>query len=399
MISFTIDTSIFALPQKDDNIEIELKNLQYFITNMYYLQHLEKCPSVTVSYMNHIPKILLNNKFNPIQNNLFQRIKDIKCYTSLNHHNPDIIEFFKEKYRKIIRDSYIDETTKEKIYTKGKIGIYENIPERNEDPSLKYRNILYDKKIYPKEYKKNFSINFKLYLGFIGELNSKYLSKNNYLVISGDKYFSKEKVTLCFNEFKETEINIVGIQQAHKTCPTPFLKNIDEVISELNNYHNIIIGQQVTIDNIIKNINFNENNDKTSKNNFLIKIYHYLKTLKEICEIINNEKIQIDNKELVFFANSHGCLCSPDNPKYEKCPRKTRHFQSSEGTEEYFTLHLKPITYNKKSDNKNLTRRIYFKWENNKILVGWIGEHLQSCSNEPESECVKINCQYRPQNH
>jgi hypothetical protein len=395
MISFTIDTSVFALPPKNNNQEIEYKNIQRFITNMYYLQYLEKCPSVTVSYMNHIPKNLVIYRINP--NDITYRIKEIKKYAPLINNNPDILDFFNEKYREIIQRPYKEQMTEKTIFRKGKIGIYENIPGKDTDPEIKYKNISYDNSIYPDEFKKQLLSYFELYLGFIAGLNNKYFSKDcNYIVISGDLLNLNEKITLCYDQFKVSKAHIIGIQKTSKLCPNIIFNNISDVINEFEKCNNLLLGQQTVISNIEENIQFdNSANNITSKKDFSNKLYHYLNTLNDLVEIINRENI-FDTGELNFLLNSHGCFCSPDSKVYEKCPMKVRHFNNNKGVDEYFTLHLKPITYNRKSEHRNLTRRIYFKLKDDKVLIGWIGEHPQSCSNEPDSECAKASCPFQP---
>jgi len=263
MINFTIDTSIFALPLESDDRKTELKNIQNFITNMFYLQFLEKCSSVTVNYMNNIPKILLTNKINP--KDLLRRIKEIKNYAALINYNPDILDFFQEKYKKI-NGSYIEKSTQEKIFVKGKIGIYENIPDRETDPAIKYRYISYNKSIYPKEYRKKLSNNFELYLGFLAEINNAYFAKkDNYIVINADTNTINAKVTLCFDNFRKSEVNIIGIQKADELCPANIYNNVDDVITEIKKYNTIISGSQTTILNIKKNMGFDSCNNNVNK--------------------------------------------------------------------------------------------------------------------------------------
>ena len=389
MISFTIDTSVFALPPKNDILDIEYINIQRFISNMYYLQNLEKCPSVTVSYMNYIPKNLVENNFYP--RDIGHRIQEIKKYKKLVNCNPDILFFFHEKYKKIIPIRIVDKLSNTEIVKKGKIGIYENIPSRETDPEIRYKNITYSNKIYPYEFGKQLSNSFEIYLGFIGELNSKYASKNsNYIVLAGDFQNISEKIVLCYDQFKESEVNIIGINETINLCQNCKFTNLTEVLKEVTQFNNLMFGTQVNASNVISNMNF-ENCNEITESDFSNKLYHYLYTLNQIAGRIENLSLT-SIEEKVFLINTYGCFCSPDSNIYEKCPIKTRFFMDQEGNSKYFYLHCKPFTYSVKSINNSLTRRIYFNYENNKILIGWIGKHPQSCSNDLNSECVKCSC-------
>jgi len=386
MNSLTMDTSIFALPPENENIDLEYKNIKTFLTNLEILQYLEKkCPSITINYMNKIPETLskINNDSSRIKKRIY-RLKDND--KELEYSSIALLEYWKNIYIKLCYD--IENNRK------GKIGIHENIPDRNNDPDEGiYREIIYNKNIYPEKYGNNLLKTFEKYLGFIAELNYKYFSENdNYIVISDNLQKYKIEIKMCFSNNKISNVNIIGMQNVINLFDNNEIINLDKIKKLFISNANIIYGYDVSI-NINKELS-NKNN------NYLSKIYNYLSTTDLIVNIIREKNMNINNEEeWTRLINSHGCLCSPDNEKYIKCPLKTRHFKNEQGIKEYFSLHLKPITYSKKYDHKNLTRRIYFKWVKDKFLIGWIGEHPKSCSNEPESECVKINCQYRPKGH
>jgi len=382
MISFTIDVSVFALPPKNNDPLIEYENIRIFITNMLHLQYLEKRPSVTVSYINNISKKLFKNKtISLFTSDLTVRIQNLNKPGIIN--NRIILDFFRKKCKEIS----LKKDNKTRKLIRGKVGIYENILSKNADadPERKYKNISYDKNIYPNEFKKQLSSVFEIYLGFLAELNKKYSSKNsNYILISGDKDNAMEKITLCYDQFNQSEVNVLGIHKASGLYHINKLLDSSNILAKIQKFNNLILGQQITQANIVDGISFNDCNEEKD---YFNKIYYYLDTLNNITNIVNSNIALNNDNELVFLLNSHGCFCSPDYDNYKKCPAKFRHLKDSNGVDEYFTLHLKPITYNKKFSD--LTRRIYFKLEKSKILIGWIGKHLQSCS-----DCGITNCSF-----
>jgi len=401
MISFTIDTSVFALKPKDDDPEKESENIQQFVSNMFYLRRLEECPSVTVSYMNWTVKRLLEHKLMP--KDLKPRIEEAKKSNPIDNYDVDLINFFNDIYGRIRNYSETDKKTQEKKIRKGKIGIYENIPDRDSDPDIKYRNISYTNKIYPFDKKKSLSNLYKQYLGYIAELNDTCFSEcENYVVIGGDMATYQENVGLGYNNFKESKVNIVGIQKTDAILPKMKLRNVTDAFNEITNIKDskIAYGQGVTLENVKQNMGFDgisaldkDKNNEVSESYFSIKLVYYMKTLNNIAAIIRDR--EMSDREWELFTNAHGCICSPDSGIYEKCPLKTRHFKNSLGHAEYFSLHMKPITFRKKNNLSELTRRIYFRQNGNQMLVGHIGKHLLSCGNK-EPDCVKANCPYIP---
>jgi len=96
-------------------------------------------------------------------------------------------------------------------------------------------------------------------------------------------------------------------------------------------------------------------------------------------------------RDLVYYLNSHGCLCSQDDEIFKKCSCSERIFKDDEGKPVCFSLHLKPITFTKNGIYDDLTRRIYFKWGKDKFLIGWIGKHPINCSEcKEEYHCSKL---------
>jgi len=371
MISFTIDAGVFALKQKTENLDEEYKNIQQFVSNMFYLQFLDKCPSVTVSYMNL--NGLVHDSLMPAE--IRPRIaKIINSSFKLNNYSNELIDFFDKIHNKINK--------------KGKIGIYENIFDKEKKiPDRKYNDITYNYGNYPFHKEKNLSKIFKRYLGLLSEMNCEFYSdNNNYMVLSGNAPNIKENITMCYRNFKQSMVNIIGVQKTGAIC-----KKINSKTSTDNVNDNLVIGRKV---------NYKEIEEKKClKNNIYIKLYNYMKSMNEIINIINNNKINCDNEKLVLMINAHGCLCSQDNENYSirNCPHRI--FEDENGQSGFFDLHLKPITETKEKSysytlggiDYNSTFRIFFKLVNQKFLVGWIGTHQITCFNCDEKTKAKCN--------
>ena len=390
MINLTIDSSVLALPKEnEEDIKKEHENLQKHITNMLFLRKAERNASITVSYMKNIVNYIKDEKSYPYKTR--ERIQKI---TNSENTVKEKIIYYSPTLQKFINNTLLKIMNKEEERKNRKIGIYENILGKNEEhPDLKFRNITHSNiNLYPtksKLYEK-----FKLYLGFLADMNINYNSNDvNYLVISGNLDKTKEEVTFYKTGIK-TKVNIIGIKKIDKILPqnifTSSVKAYNEIFKE--NSANFIFDQKISIPEIEKNLDFNlltdkeeENNNVVSKSDFLNILYLYMKTLNESKDFLIEKKYlenEIDDK-LKYYLNAHGCLCSPDSKIYAVCALKTRHF----GYDEYFSLHLKPVTYSK-TRNLLLSRRIYFKWIESKkrYLIGHIGEHPHSCEDCDDSQ-------------
>ena len=378
MISITIDASVLALPPENDDLELEYWNINQFYLNIFYLRILEKCPSITVSYMNKIPDYLQLNSYFP--ENLKRRTSNLIYYNyKFNLSTQELEKYYTEEIRKKLFSGLKDG----KI---GKLGIYENIPRNYSGlDENKYRNISYDKTIY---HLKELQNNFEIYLGYISELNSNYHSEDeNYIAINVNNVCMSLEIIMRFDNNKKSRVNIIGVQNTQKIIQNKEFANIKSAFEEIKTNHslNLNYGNKISVKEIKQNIGIDENSQE-SESDFAIKLYWYLLTLNKVMDIVKNHQINIRNDDdFTLLINSHGCLCSPDSKIYKQCKFRSRYFINDQGNEEYFSLHLKPITYNKKSDLGNFSRRIYFKLDNMKILIGWIGRHLLSCS-----DCEKI---------
>jgi len=405
MQNFIIDTSVFTLPVKSEDAGIEKNNLCMLRNNIACLRRLQYNNLITVSYMNKIILRLKKNNYLISKSDINYRIKEL-----LNK-NPE----FKSE---IGMDSVIFENWDETLFNvitpkadesgvirKGKIGIFNNIPDRYGDPPDSYANMTNfpeakAKKVYPK-LSYDFFKTFKKYCGYIADLNYKYHSfNNNYFVLGGDYGKKNNKnlaVTLNENgNFIQSRINVVGIQNTGALCP-----------QELK-FKDLITACEEAIKKYSEKLDFGKdiNNDNLKKDLLPIagppeKVYGYLETLHHICKLTVKEGVSIKKKEeLVELLNSYGLLCSPEDEKYGKNKCKHRQFLNKLGEKKYYNIHLKPATYNNNAtDEYDLSYtlggekgsvRIYLDWDDNekKFILGWIGRHPPFCK-----DCVNTTCQ------
>jgi len=379
MISLTIDPSIFILPPKIENVETEYQNIKIFLSNINIIRVLERYPSITISYINKLKYFLKKSNCFPDNDELYERI-------NLLRRNNCTFELSIEE----TLNYYIEDLSKSlSKQNNEKSGIYKNIPDIDVDKEEKYKNIIYNRSVYPYEYKEYYILKgiFKKYLGFIAELNYNYSSeKSNYIVISGDKKH-KQEVIMKFNGNNKVNVNIIGIQKIKEEIHERKCSDIKKELPNIKELHskNIIYGNGIIDENFPKYIN----------DDISTKLYYYLNTLNDITKIINEKNIN-DEKILMFLINAHGCLCSPDDEIYKKCCFDYRHFTNDIGEKEYFTLHLKPITetinkantYTLGGEEYNSTIRIYLKLKNQKILIGWMGKHPKTCF-DCDKKCSK----------
>jgi predicted AlkP superfamily pyrophosphatase or phosphodiesterase len=77
---------------------------------------------------------------------------------------------------------------------------------------------------------------------------------------------------------------------------------------------------------------------------------------------------------------------------------QARKFDDGSGNKDVFTLHLRPFSIKCSHDKWSLTLRIYFKVKDNKIIIGWIGQHpyLPCPPDESPSACSRIDCPNNP---
>jgi hypothetical protein len=133
MLNFIIDTSVFALPPKSSNPEIEADNLAMVKKNILYLGKLRKKDMATVSYINKMFSLLKKNNYPIYKSEIAARIEDLRNsapqYCDTLGHDGAIFE----KWDEIIRNT-IPRKDREGTCHKGNIGIFSNIPDREKDP-------------------------------------------------------------------------------------------------------------------------------------------------------------------------------------------------------------------------------------------------------------------------
>ena len=402
MTSLTIDTSVFMLPEKKED-------MKPFFSRLWKLFDLEKSNFITVSYMNNIPNNLEFVK--PKVNGADEKIID---YTGIRAYLKNLNEKRWGKDFLIIK-MYIDKLFAiwPKQNRKNKIGIYTNIPGRNEDPDEQYGDIRFDPNIYVNKPESPVLFNtFKKYLGYLAYLNDKYASEDvNYIVLGAEKGKEKTKkveVTLMKDDKKVSgNVNVVGIDEISADLPQEEKKEFE--LLDAFFFNEIVRGNSVNHDNFTKVTKVKNLTEKEVQ-----KVFFYLKTLNEIVVTINEKDISNEvasDKNIVELMNAHGLLCSPEpeatmsHMKEHNCPQRTLY----KGAEKdiLFDFHLKPVTNDKNNGfDGEPTVRIYIAWdsENKKIIVGWLGRHLPYCAKRDkngqltETECPFSNCGNNPKN-
>ena len=108
------------------------------------------------------------------------------------------------------------------------------------------------------------------------------------------------------------------------------------------------------------------------------RIFAYLKTLVEFCEIKRTKEINFSDD---YILQALGCICTyedEENMKNEEF-KKARMFDNGNSKKIQFDLHLKPNTFRPCEDtsSKRRTVRIYISWDGiqKKVIIGWIGKH------------------------
>ena len=411
MLNFVIDTSVFALPDKSSDPETEKNNLCSLRDSLFYLYSLQMNDTITVSYMNGIYFNLKNNKYPFRRKDINDRIKDLLAANP--EYQTEIAEsdIMFNRWTEIM--SRMTNHNKDPItdkLKKGKLGIFNNIPDRDSDPSYEYTH----KSTFTGGYNycPNLPLHFKniftKYCGYIADLNQKYACSGNNFVVLGESSVNLEKkdftVTLgTYIPAVNSQIAIVGINKTAPLCPPNPLdfKNLVTACDKAqNNYsEKLIFGKNVDRNNIQKDLLPMAGSPQ--------KVYYCLQTLHDISDIITKNNVNTnDDSVMVEFFNSHGLLSSTDKDKYRKSNCTCRTFENESGKKLFFNIHLKPSTYTNytpdedddESDKKYTmasknTVRIYVCWDNgkNRLLIGWIGHHSPSCK-----DCTNTKCQSYP---
>ena len=401
MISLTIDTSVFELPRK-------AKQLESFFLRIEKLYELEKDNFLTVSYMNNIPinlrcvKSVFDRKrkkyINGIDvNEIRTRLSNIVQPTKEECAEENIYEILIEKYieKYIYKLKKICPNKPKEKRTKRKIGIYENIPERNKDLDKQYGNIRFNPNIYVNKPKLPILFNtFKKYLGYLAYLNDKYASEDvNYIVLGVEKGKKETKrVEVSMKNNKKTTVNVVGIDKMSADLPQEKEKkfeSLDAVFEKPQRcFNQIDFGEDVNPDTFSRVLAPTQE-EKAQRAQ---KVFLYLKTLNEIVAIINEKNTSGENiasdENIVELMNAHGLLCSPEDMAkgYSEFNCLHRTFDNGAKEKKLFNFHLKPVT-TKREDKGSV--RIYIAWDSKrkKMIVGWMAYHPPKCSDCPSIEC------------
>jgi hypothetical protein len=412
MTSLTIDTKVLMPPAKADDLD-------QFKQGILNLWDLEEDESVTVNYMNHIPGNLGFMK-KTVKNGVeMYYIDEDKIKNELLELDPSgefgLDNWFFEDYiNKLmaIRPKPLHSKGKNK---KGKLGVYENIPERNRDPGEEFSALGVDPGMYSdKKEQVHFAV-FCNYFGYLAYLNDKYGSgRENYMVLGAEnRALDAQPVNVkTAKENREAPVNVVGILKAPNVCRRAEEKEFKSLLPVLEEAKERFCGQLVFGRDVNHNSLTDGLNNLTEKESK--KVFLYLETLNEVVKIINGMNLNneiANDKNIIEMLNAHGLLCSPeaeDTMKYGfrkyRCVQRT--LDNGMGKKILFDFHLKPLT-GRKSDHTfdpEHTVRIYFVWNNSlkKISIGWMGRHLTECGKNKkdgvytESDCPFTGCGNNP---
>jgi hypothetical protein len=399
------------------------EDLKQFFAGIWNLRELEKSEEYeprTLNYMNHIPDDIGFVK------------KETNCECDENNIDTNVIETTLQNldsskefgrnnslyhyYIKKLRDICPKPDKSKGKSRKKKLGIYENIPERNKDPDEQYRAINLDPPIYFDKPESPIFIKFNNYLGYLAYLNSKYTSgKSNYIVLgatSGAIKMQSVKVKII-KENREAFVNVVGIQNVLKICFQSQEKNFNS-LAEVFKQAKKLFFKQLVFSRNINNSSISEGLDLTKEQSK--KVYFYLKTLSDVVKAINESNVSIDathDKNIIELLNAHGLLCSPEDEETMKygylafnCRKRT--FDNGTGKNILYNFHLKPLTNHKSGcHDSEHTVRIYFVWNDKlkRICIGWIGPHLPGCAKKDDkgnftlSDCEIKDCANNPLSH
>ena len=414
MRNFIIDSSVFVLPPVSADLETEKENLCLFYANIVRLKELQRNNAVTISYMNQIFARLRINKYTYIgaKEELKKRteelLKKAPQYAAdiAFHGNYGVFDdWFDLVYHKIApkRDNAGN-------LRKGRIGIFENIPDRDNDPSSDYfhKTTFTGASNYYPALRPDFKKTFTLYCGYIADLNQKYFCHDNNFIVLGEKHGIQKtnSLNITLNTIGgntngsntggtavKSQVLTVGVQNTKTLCPVGVenFKNLTDACEKAQKAQK----QKKKSENLDfgKEINYANQMKVHSLTGTTQKVYHYLETLYLLADIITNKNIIVsDEKTMIEFLNSYGLLCSTDGEIYTKNKCKHRMFEDKSGKKVFFNFHLKPTTDSIKYElaTRN-TVRIYLCWDNNKILIGWIGLHPLFCG-----DCGIVRCPANP---
>jgi len=361
MISYTIDPSVFVpppIPQDDttkQKYKNELKDFLDIIENCYDFIHHEGISVYIFHYTN-----------NYFDEDYIKKAKNIGFPLPLDRH------------KRLLDDIYLYNMPK--LHYGEKIG---PIKYYFED-WFEIKITKYEKSIVKPSLQKQQDDNSEIdRVNMIGILNTIILkdSKFHYLIRneavtnlsleSQNIYFSLKKSSY-FEQSLLDNIQLEPINNLDINYKTQY-NSVFEVINHIKNNFSeyIIFGDDVKEG--IKTIR-----DSAGPPD---RIFAYLKTLVEFCELKREQKINFDDD---YIIQTLGCICTyeyKDDMKNESF-RKARIFDNGNNEKIQFSLHLKPNTFSEREEigKRKRTVRIYISWDDNKkkVIVGWIGKHPEN---------------------
>ena len=358
MISYTIDPSVFEPPSipKNNKLKNEYKNelKKYFsvIDNCYDFIHYE---GISV-YIFHYVKNYFDDDYKRKANfsglpvdKYKKKLDDIYLFNMPKLHYGERIG--SEKY-------YFEDWFKIKILKCIETNVKPSLPMQRDDNSE-----IYDR------------------INMIGIINNIVLKDSQFhhlirketldnLFLESQKIDFSIKKTSYFEESLFSEIRLKQVNNFDFSYKTQY-KSVLEVLNSAKELFSdyIIFGNDVE-KGIKKGIR-----DSAGPPD---RIFAYIKTLVEFCEIKRTRKIDFSDD---YILQVLGCICTfedEDAMKNEKF-KKTRMFDNGNNEKIQFNLHLKPNTFrpNEDTSNKKRTVRIYTFWDDiqEKVIVGWIGNH------------------------
>jgi hypothetical protein len=404
MLNFIVDASVFALPAKSEDAFIEKEYLCSLKNDITELRKLHNTDSVTISYMNKILLALRENNSLYSKNDINRRIKEL--LVKMPEYNKEIgldsvifEDWDKFLFNRITPKATKDAITGNYVIRKGKIGIFNNIPDRDNDPSDDYmvNTDIKDEGNIFSEMPDCFSGVFRRYCGYMADLNQKYHSYDSNFIVLGGNYRNLEKKNLTITLDKkgtnaQSYVTIVGIEKAETLCPPKVnFKTLDDMYTKAQKFsEQLDFGGSITNNSIAK--------DLSPQAGPPGRVYRYLEALKNVFKIV----IDIpDDNTMIEMLNSHGLLCSSESGKYLANKCIYREFTDRKGKKIFCSIHLKPSTYTyiapeEEDENYTLaskyTVRIYLYWNGTekKIIVGWIGHHPPFCK-----DCLNTKCQVK----
>ena len=417
MNNYTVDASIYSLPNVDVlPLEIKVKKYQEFISRIAILDSILKPEKNNIKlYFSRQEINLLRKEKKLLTKDKYNEIKRLGITT----HQP--IDYLLDSYTTLIEELLLKGFNgKDSKYSKCKtieshFCISSNDIEYESiayTPGVEKNNVLPSSKSFEKK---------MLFLAFLNR-HIYYDSRANRIImrdeISGNRTSLTANVKNISHQFIIDEIpknNFVINEQAIEICKldeynirksfSTIEKTFSQAKKEFSNTLDFINTADKSIEEYTKTMECIKNKKFDAKIKLKIDkhitecpntLYDHLDSLDMLVKYYNFTKMSNDmpinkrkpimekyikiknNKDTCYLENESICkkccaflaFCGYDcsGEKQEKIIDGKK-----------FRIHLKPYSYNKEGENKliaDLTLRIYFRWDNEKIQVGYIGKHL-----------------------